>query len=210
MVTQGQGKFESKETGKISVAARQAMLLFPNIWHRDRPDHDAGWTEKWMQFDGMIVTQLVKQKIFFPSHPIVNPPDFRAAEDLLNRLLDMIHHAPTANTMTTDAIVVAALDYIWIQGRNVLGVPEVAGAIGVARRTLERHLLTTLGHGVLKEIINCRFSRAGQLLRSTRLPLKIIVHVSDFGSLENMRQVFIARTAMFPQTYRRFHASGAR
>lgn len=238
LITQGKGIFDSKETGKVSIATGQAMLLFPDIWHRYRPDRDTGWTEKWMQFDGTMATQLVKHGVISPSRPIVSPPDSRAAEALLDRLQNTIHDAPTTNTLFLsmealaviaaviregalppsrfrmagrggDAIVVAALDYIWTQGRNVLGVPEVASAIGVTRRTLERHVLATLGHSVLEEIINCRFSRAERLLRSTSLPLKVIVHVSGFGSMENMRQVFVARTEMSPLAYRQFHTSEA-
>ena len=106
-----------------------------------------------------------------------------------------------------DALVVAALDYVWTRGRTVLSVSEVATAVGATRRTLERHVLAKLGHSMLEEIISCRFSRAERLLRSTNLPLKIIVSLAGFGSMENMRQVFVARTRRPPLTYRHHYQS---
>lgn len=234
LVTEGLGTFQSRETGRIRLRAGQALFLFPGIWHRYRPDGESGWTEKWIQFDGPFAFQLQKQCVISPFSPVMNPSDFRAAEDLLDGLLDKIHAHPTLNTMhlslealsvvasvlksptlplqdespdleDSDPIVTAALEYIWTQSRNVLDVPEVTNAVAVTRRTLERHMLAARGHGVLDEIIECRFSRAERLLRSTKLPLKTIVHLSGFGSQENMRQVFVAKTGMSPRAYRGFH-----
>lgn len=232
LLTEGHGKFQSKDTGEINIGPGQAVLLCPDVWHRYRPDRESGWTEKWVQFDGPFAVQLMEQGIISPAKPVINPGDFRAAEDQFNRLLDLIHHAPTVNTISfslealavlasvlrevpvtasrfhvddprqTDAIVAAALDYIWTQGGNVIDVPAVANAVGVTRRTLERHMVAMLGHGVLEEIINCRFARAERLLRSTSFSLKTIVHLSGFGSIENMRQVFMSRTNMSPLSYR--------
>ena len=232
LLSEGRGRFESKETGEISITTGQAMLLCPNIWHRYRPDREGGWTEKWLQFEGAFAVQLLQQGIFSPAKPIINLADFRATDDHFNRLLDSIHRSPTGNTLLfslealtvvasvlrevpaltarfqvdddfhPDSVVAAALDYIWTQGGNVIDVPAVAGAVGINRRTLERHMVATLGHGVLEEIINCRFTRAERLLRSTTLSLKTVVHLAGFGSMENMRQVFMARTRMSPLIYR--------
>ena len=232
LLTEGHGKFHSKAAGEIKISAGQAMLLCPDVWHRYRPDRESGWTEKWVQFDGPFAVQLVEQGMISPARPVVNPGDFRMVDDQFNRLLNMIHQAPSVNTVSfslealailasvlraipasvprfqvddprqADAIVAAALDYIWTQGGNVIDVPAVANAVGVTRRTLERHVLAMLGHGVLEEIVNCRFARAERLLRSTSFSLKMIVHLSGFGSIENMRQVFMSRTKMSPLIYR--------
>ena len=64
------------------------------------------------------------------------------------------------------------------------------------------------GRSVLDEIIRCRFSRAERLLRETDLPLKTIVNLAGFGSFENLRQAFIARTGLAPAAYRTRLCSG--
>lgn len=237
-ITKGRGKFESHETRTINVSAGQVILVFPDVWHRYRPDRDTGWAEKWIKFDGAMALQMLEEGIISPKRPVCSPANFPEAEARLDRLFENIARSPTTNPMlnslnglsiitsaltdapvytsrfrveendSSDQIVVAALDYIWTQGHNVLSVPEVASAISVTRRTLERHMLATLGHGILEEIINCRFSRAERLLRSTHLPLKVIVDLAGFGSMENMRQVFLSRTKMSPLAYRQHH-SGA-
>jgi AraC-like DNA-binding protein len=102
-----------------------------------------------------------------------------------------------------DPLVAAALDIIWTRSHQVLSVEDVAALLGVNRRTLERRMAATLGRSVLDEIISCRFSRAERLLRETELPIKTVVSLAGFGSVESLRQVFVKRTQLPPAEYRR-------
>jgi AraC-like DNA-binding protein len=106
------------------------------------------------------------------------------------------------NSRQSDPIAAAAVDFIWTRSHKPLSVMDVVEAVGVTRRTLERHLAAALGHSVLEEIVNCRFNRAERLLRETQLSLKTVVTLAGFGSLENMRQAFIVRTKLSPAFYR--------
>ncbi len=126
-----------------------------------------------------VIAALAKQRL--PALPIPPP------------------HAPGA---PIDRTVAAALDHIWTRSHRPLSVSEVAGALGVTRRKLERHMMTCKGHGVLEEIVQCRFSRAERLLRETDLPLKTVVSLAGFGSVQNMRYVFLNRTRCSPGGYR--------
>jgi len=101
-----------------------------------------------------------------------------------------------------DPVVEAAIDYIWTRSHKVLSVADVATAVGTTRRTLERRMSAVIGHSVLEEIIQCRFSRAERLLRETDLPVRTIVALAGFGSPENIRQVFVKRTGISPAAYR--------
>ena len=109
------------------------------------------------------------------------------------------------NARQSDSIVAAAIDFIWTRSHKPLSVMDVVEAVGVTRRTLERHMAAAVGHSVLDEIVSCRFNRAERLLRETQLPIKTIVTLAGFGSLENMRQAFIVRTQMSPAHYRNQH-----
>jgi AraC-like DNA-binding protein len=120
---------------------------------------------------------------------------------------------PQASGAPIDVVVASALDYIWTRSHRTLSVCDVAGALNVTRRKLERHMMSCKGHSVLEEIIQCRFSRAERLLRETDLPLKVIVSLAGFGSVQNMRYVFLNRTGSSPGSYRlryREHSSGPR
>ncbi|MFA6287512.1 MAG: helix-turn-helix domain-containing protein [Opitutaceae bacterium] len=108
-----------------------------------------------------------------------------------------------ATESNTDPMIAAARDIIWTRSHKVLSVADVVAVLGVERRTLERRFAAKLGHTVLDEIIQCRFRRAERLLSETDLPIKTIVTLAGFGSIENMRQVFMAETGLSAAGYRR-------
>ena len=110
--------------------------------------------------------------------------------------------APAAGS-STDPMIAAARDYIWTRSHKILSVADVVESLGVERRTLERRFSAKLGRTVLDEIIQCRFRRAERLLSETDLPIKTIVTLAGFGSLENMRQVFMTETGLSAADYRK-------
>jgi len=218
--------------GRISVEAGSVIHLFPGIWHRYQPDRKTGWTEKWMQFNGEFPHKLLDDGIISQDCPILHLKKFQAVEASLNSLLDAVHGDPTSNSLlfsllalgviasivkhqpprpltmsrtsgtSVDPVVTSALDYIWTRSHGPLSVSDVANSLRVTRRKLERHMTACKGHGVLEEIIQCRFSRAERLLRETDLPIKAVVSLAGFGSLQNMRYVFLNRTGCPPGAYR--------
>ena len=238
LIGSGRGIFETAKAGRLTLEAGAAVVLFPGIWHRYRPDPKTGWSEKWVHFNGQLPHQLRDQGILSPSRPVLRPGDFKSIEASMDRLHDVVRRDPASNSLylslmilnviagmaekqdappsevyrsraKADPVVAAALDYIWTRSSKPLSVSETAYSIGLTRRTLERHMKECLGHSVLDEIIRCRFHRAEWFLRETNLPIKNIVHLAGFGSVQNMRSIFLARTGHAPGDYRTHFHVGA-
>lgn len=234
LITAGGGVFESKPTGSVRLSPGTAVLLLPGVWHRYRPDSEAGWTERWMHFNGEFAHQLLDHKLLSPERAILSSIPARESDGALRRLLTRAHSCQASNSLLLslqglgvlaltlgnavpmssaaeeiseasgeDSLASRALEYIWSRSHRVLSVPDVARSLGATRRTLERHLLADRGRSVLDEIIACRFNRAERLLRETELPIRTVVDLAGFGSLENMRRVFVKRTQLSPADYRR-------
>jgi LacI family transcriptional regulator len=83
-----------------------------------------------------------------------------------------------------------ALRFIRDHAARNIGVPDVAGAVMLARRTLERRFTMYVGHSVHTEIIRARLERARRLLVETRLPLYRIAEEAGFGELRSMNRAF--------------------
>lgn len=233
LITAGEGVFESEATGPVTLKTGSAVFLFPGIWHRYRPHLETGWTERWMHFNGEFAHLLLDQKLISPESAVVGTRRWKEIDTALRHQLAGIQEAPSSNSLLISlqglyvlalaigegprapgskserrvnhdgSVISAAVDYIWTRSHHVLNVADVADALGVTRRTLERQMLARRGHSVLDEIIQCRFSRAERLLRETSLPIKAIVNLAGFGSPENMRQVFLTRLKLSPLDYRR-------
>lgn len=99
LVTDGEGLFESRETGTVSVENGALMFLFPGVWHRYQPNPRTGWTERWLSFNGELAHR------FMDHGPIEATSAVRIANDLpmvlkaFDRLLGNIHQNPAQNSL---------------------------------------------------------------------------------------------------------------
>jgi LacI family transcriptional regulator len=102
-----------------------------------------------------------------------------------------------------DAAVARACRHIQEQAHRRLGVGDVANAVGLGRRTLERRFRAVLGRGLAEEIRRCRVERAKELLAEGRLPLATVATRSGFASAKQFSTSFRAAAGMTPGAYRR-------
>lgn len=102
-----------------------------------------------------------------------------------------------------DEVVSRALEWLWTRGHQAISVEQIAEAVGVTRRTLERRFQQSLGHSIVGEIISCRVNRAKRLLEETELPVKTVSYLAGFPSEQRMRAAFVERERVSPITFRR-------
>jgi AraC-like DNA-binding protein len=74
-ITEGAGEFESEATSRVEIAGPTLIFLFPGVWHRFRPLPDAGWTERWISFNGDLVPRLFAIGSFEPALAVARPSD---------------------------------------------------------------------------------------------------------------------------------------
>ena len=100
-ITGGQGIFESKQTGEVAVEPNTLIMLFPDIWHRYRPDKKTGWTERWVSLNGTIPHYLMDQGYFDPNKAICSFQGTSKLISVFDRLLDRVYENPAENTLLT-------------------------------------------------------------------------------------------------------------
>lgn len=99
LVTDGTGLFESQETGRVTVQDGGLMFLFPGVWHRYQPDPQAGWTERWLSFNGELAHRFMENgpvEATSAVRKVDAPCEVKAAFD---RLLEKIHSNPAENSL---------------------------------------------------------------------------------------------------------------
>ena len=101
LITDGKGIFESKETGQVPITSGTVFMLFPNIWHRYKPDEKTGWKERWISLNGIFAHRLMDQGYMNPNNPIHQAPEPGHITSTFDHLLERIHDMPTENTLTT-------------------------------------------------------------------------------------------------------------
>lgn len=142
---------------------------------------------------------------------------YRAAQ-LLDRLMDgerppaepewippraLIPRQSTDSFAAADPLVAKALRFVAEHSHEgKMQVNDVAKAVGVTRRTLERRFSDTVGRSIAGEIARLRVERAKRRLVQTDEPLKTIAKDCGFRTADHFYKVFARLEGIPPRDYR--------
>lgn len=101
-----------------------------------------------------------------------------------------------------DPELLAAVAFIRRNCCSAITVGDVADAVPVGRRTLERKFQDAFGHTPLEEIRRLRLMRVRELLIQTDLPISKIAEKAGFGTPEYMTTIFKAEFGITPFRFR--------
>lgn len=102
-----------------------------------------------------------------------------------------------------DEVVQAALQYIRRRVSEPMGVGDVAHALAIGRRDLERRFRRILDHSVLEEIHKARIEEAARLLADTHLPISSVARRCGLSSARQLDRLFARHKGTAPTVFRR-------
>lgn len=207
-VARGGGEFESAASGRMRVAAGDLVVLFPNIWHRYRPDADTGWDEYWIEFDGEHMRRLMQRPEFQPAKPVLN---LGSTPELIQAILTtcaILRREPAgsafllgAQAIHTLALTLAALrqqdpdartpeeiireakDAMAQPGNGKIPVDEIARRNGMSPSSFRRIFKAQTGFAPHQFATQVTLKRATDLLRNTSWPVSRISKELGFSSI---------------------------
>jgi len=89
-----------------------------------------------------------------------------------------------------DPLVARALEFIWLNAQNPIGVPEIVSQSGVSRRLLEMRFRKALKATPLEELQRTRLKRVQSLLAETNLSVTLIAKQCGFADKSYLGKVF--------------------
>ena len=104
-----------------------------------------------------------------------------------------------------DPLVAQALRYTSENSHKLIRVDDIAAAVHVNRRTLERRFRSVLGRSVTDEIMRLRVERVKRQLVESKTSLKILAIEAGFGDAAHMLAIFKRIEGTTPSAYRREH-----
>jgi len=234
-ITNGHGTFETK-IASHDWPAGNAILLPPGIWHRYRPAMETGWTEFWLTLNGEWMGRF--WELHDPALPLsplpvsglrrflnkfrrfhelaLRPQAVSAAPQSLELLglgLELVgqfvdEHLESPPSPPSDNLTDTTIRFIWKNSHRPLTAPQIASAMGVSRRTLERHFARRPGRTVREELEWHRVQRAQQLLEETRRPIKEIAYLCGFREQRSLIRAFKRWQHRLPSSVRGPSQSG--
>ncbi len=101
-----------------------------------------------------------------------------------------------------DPVVAKALRFIAENGQNRIKVNDVASAVAITRRTLERKFRDSLGRTIAEEITRLRIERAKRLMVETKDSFKALAMDLGFRNADHFYKVFSRVEGITPSQYR--------
>lgn len=115
----------------------------------------------------------------------------------------LVARRSTDFTAVDDTHVSLALSFMVSRIHKRLNVVNVAKAVKLSRRTLERRFAATLGCTVAEEIRRLRLDLAKRCLVDSQLPLKAIARNAGYANEQRMSEVFRRSLGITPSDFRR-------
>jgi AraC-like DNA-binding protein len=92
LISGGAGEFESEATGHVRFEGAVLLIVFPGVWHRFRPSSEAGWSERWISFNGEMLDQLFNVDLLKPGAAVMRPRDPNRLAEEFDEVLGRIRN----------------------------------------------------------------------------------------------------------------------
>lgn len=107
-----------------------------------------------------------------------------------------------------DPMVRQAMRFLHDHVSARLSIEQIADAVGVSRRTLDRRFLDAVDRTPADELLLIRLKRAQKLLRNTSLTIPEVAEKAGFTDHRHQARCFRRKYGMSPGQYRKKHSIG--
>ena len=226
-ITEGAGIFENQH-GKFQVRPGSLMLIFPNEWHRYRPQKNTGWIENYVGFTGRIANELLNNPLFSSAQPVIQCGIKEEIIDTYLKIFDLVEKERPGFQQIASGMVVKLLGYIisfekqkGFSGKRIAKVIEEARFL--MRQNTEQELdleelaqQYNVGYSYFRKMfkkytgvspgqyhLQLRIIRAKELLVSTDKSIKEISLDLGFQTIHYFSLIFKKKVGVNPSEFRR-------
>lgn len=227
-ISSGKGVFKSEDTPQINLLAGDVLLLFPNVWHRYRPDPATGWTEQWLIFNGHLPHRLLENNCISSKNPVYHVGVGHKIGDLFDEVIDSIYlqSVPSnailagitslilAHTLSggselaegatgPDQDVISVMAYLEKCVHSDVDMAEIADSLKISSGTLNRHFRKATGLTPHQYHMHLRMSRAKELLEDQSVKIKQIALGLGFHDQYYFSRAFKKHVGCSPAEWRK-------
>lgn len=226
-IPRGKGIFESDKTKPIPISEGTLFIVFPNVWHRYKPDRTTGWDEYWIEFAGDAAEAFVKNSTLQASAPILTVQNITKFVDLFLDIIDISQRQPHGFEYTLSAQTFSLLTSMIIErdtqnnedrenteairkARQILladietpvDLKQLSMRLGMSYSLFRKTFKTITGFSPHQYRLNFRLYRAAQLLKSSDLQVSQIAEKLGFNSIYYFSELFKKKNGISPLDYR--------
>jgi AraC-like DNA-binding protein len=226
LITEGEGEFESKETGKKKILPGDGFLLFPGVWHRYRPNKKTGWSERWVGFSGPIAKQFLSNGFFKSQSPVISKCNRSTVLGYFDSLFQLFEDEPFGYQRLASGICMQLMaelyniqqtssseDYLnqmvsqtkhlmYNKINETLNLEAIASEFGVSYSKFRIDFKKQTGTSPLQYHLSLKIEKSKQMLLRTKLSQKEIAYSLGFESDFYFNRLFKQKTGITPKQFR--------
>jgi AraC-like DNA-binding protein len=226
LITEGQGVFESKETGKKKISAGDGFLLFPGIWHRFKPNKNTGWTENWVGFAGALAKQFLANGFFVPEQPVIQKCNVTSILSFFDSLIKLFNDEPfgyqriasgiciqlmaelyniqhiSTNEDSLNSMIVSVKHLMYKQIDETIRLKGIAEEFGVSYSKFRADFKKQTGTSPLQYFLLLKIEKSKEMLTQTNKSQKEIAYSLGFESDFYFNRLFKQKVGITPRQYR--------
>ena len=226
LITDGEGTFETKETGKRKISNGDGFLLFPKVWHRYKPKKKTGWTERWIGFSGTLAKEFLSNGYFNPNQPIIpkctrsNIPGYfdllfnlfnnepfgyqRLASGICIQLMAELYNTQQIRDKDDilNTMVSQAKHIMYKQIDETINLDKMASEFGVSYSKFRSDFKKQTGTSPLQYFLLLKIEKSKDLLLRTNKTQKEIAYSLGFESDYYFNRLFKQKVGKTPRQFR--------
>ncbi len=226
LITDGEGTFESEETGMKKISDGDGFLLFPGVWHRYKPNKKTGWNERWVGFSGDIARQFLSNGYFKSEEPLIigcnrstilnyfdslfqlfenEPFGFqRLASGICIQLMAELYNIQQTNSSDDDLsmMISRTKHHMYTKINGTINLKELATELGISYSKFRSDFKKQTGISPMQYHIALKIEKSKQLLLRTKMSQKEIAYTLGFESDFYFNRLFKKKTGVTPKIYR--------
>jgi AraC-like DNA-binding protein len=228
-IPRGAGKFESASCPRTDVREGMIIILFPNEWHRFKPDEQEGWDEYWVGFKGAVIQNLIDQEFLSPANPVLKIGVNESVIQLLVEIIERTKEEKTAYQQLVSGMVYHLLGKVYslVKERSfepedrtesiidkarvifrtnidkVIDLEKLAEELNISYTWFRRSFKRYTGISPNQYIIQLKMERAKALLADHKRSIKGIAIDMNFESPHYFSKLFKEKTGLSPEEYRK-------
>ena len=228
-ISKGTGIFESINCSQQTVKEGSVILLFPDEWHRFKPDEHTGWDEFWVGFKGEIIENITQQRFFTKDNAIL---EIGLHEIIIQHFTDIIektkdektgyqplvsgivmHLLGEIHSLTkqqcfaaediTESIIKKAAIILRTNIDTDISMEKVAEELNVSYAWFRKAFKNYTGIAPHQYLLQLRIEKAKSYLSDHSMSIKEIAITLNFESSFYFSRLFKEKTGMSPEIYRK-------
>ena len=227
----GRGELQSHSQPPQKLVADSAFILKPGQWHRFRPDPKTGWTESWIEFQGLVPNALSGAGQLGEGMVVRTDAKELGLCDAIHAVFERVCHVlpgvdpkltalamgalaawnrlwqPKPQSTDLSQALASAVQILEIEYRKPLNLKTLAQRVGMSYSAFRRNFQKHTGFAPWKYVRYLRLTNARHRLSATNISLTELAEDLGFSSAFHLSTAFRQEFGMSPKQWKNMRKS---